>query len=372
MAQKHLHIVALDVPYPPNYGAAIDMYFRVKCLNELGVKITLHCFDYGRGKPKELAEICDRVYYYPRKSALQCAFSREPYIVHSRRNKALFDRIFADDSPVLLEGTHTCACLTDPRRKGKKVFVRMHNIEEDYYRHLADAHSGMVKWYYYFEAKRLRRFENLLSEATGLFSVSEKDDKDLKAQFKNVHFMPPFIYIDKIECKPGRGEYALYHGNLSVAENKKAAKFIIDNVFKGLQIPLVVAGKGAKELSNGYPKSDLLKFVESPNGDELTELIKNAHVNVLPTFQPTGIKHKLVNALFQGRYCLVNSVMIEGIGVDGLCVIADSAAEMKEKVAQLFKQDFQVEEIKKRRVILENRYSNKKNAEFLVKTIFEE
>lgn len=346
------------------------MYFRVKSLHELGIKITLHCFDYGRGRPKQLEEICEQVFYYPRKSALQCLFSIEPYIVHSRRNKELFDRIFADDSPVLLEGTHTCACLTDVRHKKKKTYVRMHNIEEDYYRHLADAaHFGFTKWYYYFEARRLKRFEHLLSEAACLFSVSEKDHAELSARFKKVEFLPPFIYNDRVECKAGKGNYALYQGNLLVEENLKAARFLVEKVFIGLPLKLIVAGKGAGDLGAKYGKSNI-EFVNSPSGNELMDFINNAHINVLPTFQPTGIKHKLINALFAGRFCVVNSTMIEGIGVDGLCVVADGAQEMKARILELFQKEFSADEIVKRKNLLEARYSHKRNAEHLVKTIF--
>ncbi|HTB05501.1 MAG TPA: glycosyltransferase [Bacteroidia bacterium] len=372
LSTKYLHIVALDVPYPPDYGAAIDMYFRAKCLGEMGVKVIYHCFDYGRGRSKQLEEICHEVHYYPRKGALDSLFSSEPYIVHSRRNKLLFDRIFADEHPVFLEGTHTCACLTDDRARSKKIFVRMHNIEEDYYRHLAEAAPvGFTKWYYSMEAKRLKRFEPLLSRATGIFSVSEKDHKDLSARFSNVEYLPPFIYNDKVECLTGRGEYALYHGNLMVEENLKAAEFLLEEVFNNSEIEFIVAGKGANDLSKKYSAKNF-KFIDSPTGDELTKLIQNAHVNVLPTFQPTGIKHKLVNALFTGRYCVVNPIMVEGIGLDKLCITAKDALEMRNAITELFKKDFPVEEIVKRKEVLEKIYSNKKNAEKIVRVIFGE
>src|ERR1700740_478847 len=166
MEPKHLHIVALDVPYPPNYGGAMDMYFRIKSLAEAGVKITLHCFEYGRGQQKQLDNLCEKVYYYPRHKSLLSLFNSEPYIVSSRRNNLLFDRLFADKNPVLLEGLHTTACLTDARSKNKDFYVRTHNIEHEYYRHLAQASSHFFKkMYYETESKRLERFEPVLKNA---------------------------------------------------------------------------------------------------------------------------------------------------------------------------------------------------------------
>jgi hypothetical protein len=52
--EKHLHIISFDVPYPANYGGVIDVFYKLKNLHKAGVKIILHCFEYGRGEQKEL------------------------------------------------------------------------------------------------------------------------------------------------------------------------------------------------------------------------------------------------------------------------------------------------------------------------------
>ncbi|MCX6283192.1 MAG: mannosyltransferase, partial [Bacteroidetes bacterium] len=43
--EQHLHIVSFDIPYPPDYGGVIDVYYKIKTLSEAGVKIHLHCFE---------------------------------------------------------------------------------------------------------------------------------------------------------------------------------------------------------------------------------------------------------------------------------------------------------------------------------------
>lgn len=372
MKEKIIHIVDLDVPYPANYGAAIDMYFRIRSLKALGVRIILHCFEYGRGKADKLSGYCDKVYYYPRKSILEFPFKQEPYIVYSRRNEELFGRLFADDYPVLLEGVHTCAPLMDERYKQKPFYVRMHNVESEYYHYLAAATLNPLKKYYYAtESKRLLKFEKNLERAQVLFSVSERDHDILSAQFKNVEYLPPFIYSDEITCKTGRGSYAIYHGNLSVEENKKAAKYLIKDVFPGLNVSLFVVGTNASALAK-HSNAHNIEFISSPTASELAHLIENAQIHVLPTFQPTGIKHKLINSLFAGRYCVVNPQMVENNGLAQFCHIANDADEMKRIIVELYKKDFPQSEIDKRKNILQNIYSNKKNAEKLVEVIFGE
>lgn len=371
MKEKWLHIVDLDVPYPATYGAAIDMYFRIRSLHALGIKIILHCFEYGRGETPRLREYCQEVHYYSRKSILQFPFRREPYIVYSRDNKELSDRIFADEYPVLLEGVHTCACLMDERYNQKSFYVRMHNIESEYYEYLAKATINPLKRIYYAtEAKRLKKFEKNLDRATTLFSVSERDHATLSSLYKSVEYLPPFIYNDVVNCKPGRGGYAIYHGNLSVEENRRAAKFLINEVFNGLKIPLMIVGKKASSLARTTKKRHNVDFVSSPVATDLQDLIQNAQVHVLPTFQPTGIKHKLINSLFSGRYCVVNPPMVEGNGLAQFCHVAENVTEMRKIIQELFHKDFTEEEIGFRKSKLQSIYSNRKNAQKLIDVIF--
>ena len=50
----HLHIVTFNVPWPADYGGVIDVYYRVKALSEMGVRVHLHCYTYGREEAEEL------------------------------------------------------------------------------------------------------------------------------------------------------------------------------------------------------------------------------------------------------------------------------------------------------------------------------
>ena len=61
---KTLHVVALNIPWPANYGGVIDIYYKIKALHECGVKIILHCFEYERPHAAELEAICKEVHYY--------------------------------------------------------------------------------------------------------------------------------------------------------------------------------------------------------------------------------------------------------------------------------------------------------------------
>ena len=132
ISDKHLHIVSFDIPYPANYGGVIDVFFRIKALSERGVKIHLHCFEYGREHSEYLESFCHSVNYYKRATKVTKLFNSLPYIVCSRDCDELMSNLMQDDYPILLEGLHCCGVLMYDEFKYRNVIVRAHNIEHEY------------------------------------------------------------------------------------------------------------------------------------------------------------------------------------------------------------------------------------------------
>ena len=62
MSEIHLQIISFNIPYPPNYGGVIDVYYKLKALHSAGVKVHLHCFEYGREIPEDLNKLCFEIY----------------------------------------------------------------------------------------------------------------------------------------------------------------------------------------------------------------------------------------------------------------------------------------------------------------------
>ena len=102
-SNSELNIVSFDVPFPPDYGGAIDIYYKLETLNDLGIKIYLHCFQYGRSDSKRLEEICVETFYYPRKRNIIRHFSHKPYIVDTRFSSELLENLLKNDAPIYLK-----------------------------------------------------------------------------------------------------------------------------------------------------------------------------------------------------------------------------------------------------------------------------
>ena len=130
MKDRHLHIVCLDVPYPVDYGGVFDLFHKIRALHEAGIRVHLHCFEYGRGRQPMLNKYCEEVHYYCRHEGHKGFSHRLPYIVCSRSNGQLLDRLLEDDYPILLEGVHCTYLLNDERFEGRKIILRLHNVED--------------------------------------------------------------------------------------------------------------------------------------------------------------------------------------------------------------------------------------------------
>jgi len=369
---KHLHIVSFNVPYPPDYGGVIDVFYKIKALHDLGVKIHLHCFNYGREESEELNKICEKVYYYPRRKFYQAIYSNVPYIVGSRKSDELLSNLIADDYPVLFEGLHTCLYLNHPLLKDKLKAVRMHNVEWDYYRSLKEAERNyLIKFYFSRESKKLKKFEDDLQYANKIFAISKSDYEYLRFSYENIYYVPAFHSNADVISKPGKGDYILYQGNLSVAENNQAAMFIAMKIAEGMPFKFIIAGKQpTSSLKKSIKNIPNVELVESPPFEKMADLMANAHINLLFTFQNTGIKLKLLNSLYRGRFCVVNSKMVNNTGLESLCTIEDNPTATKRIITELMQIPFTQKDIDQRRTVLEADFSDHASAVKIAKEIF--
>jgi len=371
---KHLHIVCMDVPYPVDYGGVFDLYHKLKPLHEAGIRIHLHCFEYGRGQQAELNTWCEEVKYYARHEGHKGFSHKLPYIVCSRSSPQLLDTLLQDDHPILLEGIHCTYLLNDERFSNRKVILRLHNVEYQYYKQLYHCERSLLKkMYYLHESNMLRQYEKRIADKAVVVAVSEKDGELYRQEFGagQVYTLPVFLPFREVRSKAGTGCFCLYHGNLSVAENEQAVAWLLKQVFSCLEVPLIITGKDPSErlsrLIQQYPHACL---ISNPSEEEIQDLISKAQINILPSFNCTGIKLKLLNALFNGRFCLVNEEAVGGTGLAGACYVANTPEEMQETVSRLYTRPFPADEVAAREALLAGRYNNKENARKLMEWIW--
>ena len=372
--EKHLHIISFDVPYPVNYGGACDVFYKLVALHQQGIQVHFHCFEYGRGVQPALDQYCASVHYYKRAIGHKGFSAHLPYIVSSRINETLFSNLLKDDHPILMEGIHCTYLLHDPRFAQRRCFVRLHNVEYQYYRELFHSSSHIIrKAYYRIESGLLRSYEKATASRAVFLGITEADNEIYRQELgcKQIRELPLFIPPWKLECQEGMGSYCFYHGDLNVDANEKAAGWLLDKVFSELEIPLVLAGKNpSKRLIEKGHANNYTCLVPNPSEKEMQDMIAKAHIHVLPSYTQTGMKIKLLNALYNGKHCVVNHATINGTGLESLCSIAETATEFAEKITTLYHQPFTKEAAMHRKELLLQKFNNEQNARELIHQIW--
>jgi len=338
--QVSVNIVCLDVPYPANYGGAINMFHKIRWLHKKEVDVYLHCFEYGnRTASDELKKYCKEVTYYKRQTNILSFISILPYNVKSRISDTLKQNLLKNNFPIIFDAIHTCYLLNDKAFTNRKKIFRESNIEHEYFLHLAKNERSMLKkLYLYLEAFKLKRFEKILFNANLILVVSKEDEKHFNNLYTNsiVKYLPSFHQNDEILVKDGISNYLLYHGNLSVSENYNAAAWLIDHVFSKLTHQVIIAGLNPpKFLKEKISKHVNISLKENCSREEMDTLIHNAQIHCLYTAQTTGLKLKLLNVLFKGRFVIANDDMIYGTDLKS-CLIANTPSEYITTINQYF------------------------------------
>ena len=113
----------------------------------------------------------------------------------------------------------------------------------------------------------------------------------------------------------------------------------------------------------------LTELIPNPDDKTMHELIQNAHINILITAQRTGLKLKLLNSLYNGRFCIVNDKMLSGSKLDDLCIVANDHSSMRSRIKALFKQEFDAKKINLRKKLLGTIYNNGHNVDQLIELV---
>lgn len=367
-----LHIIAFDIPYPADYGGVIDIYHKTKALSELGIDVTLHMFHYGRKHEKaRLKKVAKHLYYYKRKTYKNPFIGNIPYIVNSRSSEELLKNLLKDNAPILFEGLHTTFHLKHPALAKRFKVVRTHNVEHHYYKNLEQSELRYFKKYFFrIEAEKLAKYEKVLKLADTVAAISAKDTVHFLKRNENTHHIPAFHSNEDVTNPGKRGKFVLYHGNLAVPENYLAAMQLAKNVFRYSSLPAIIAGNNPpKELITLCDSIPNVEIQTNLNTNSIHKLIVQAHINVLFTNQSTGIKLKLLNALYRGKFAVVNSLMVKGTNLEGLCHVKDDFKEILSQVEELSLVNYSQDDFEKRKDYLNQHFSNRSSAEQLISII---
>ncbi|MGB4850161.1 MAG: hypothetical protein WBP41_19710 [Saprospiraceae bacterium] len=367
-AKPDIHIVSFGVPYPANYGGAIDVWNRVRALHHQGLNIMLHCFVYGSFKPHDaISEVVNEVHYYPRIAWPAILSPGQPYIVASRKNPLLLARLRKDNAPILFEGIHTTGYVD--QLKGRKLLLRAHNIEHQYYAGLARDSQRFAYLFFQRETLALERYENNKAKAfDAIYAISKEDKAWFDSKGSNCVFLPVFHGFESLNVASGRGKYLLYQGDLSVEMNQKSLLEVLKNIPQEDNYPMIVAGRSGDQ---GFEQ----KLMKYPNiqreidvsSDRMSELIRGAQVIIIHSRHPAGMKVKIFPALYQGRFIAANENSLTHTYLDKALHIYPLVQNLGSLLKKLWPLEFSSAQYTERASILSHLPSDREKAKEIIK-----
>jgi len=346
--QKKLHIISFDVAIPADYGGIIDVYYRAKALKESGVYIILHCFYKDQASTADFSEIADEIYFYPRKTSFIQHLSFLPYIIKSRINKQLKERLTKDKHPILAEGHHCAGILLSKEIDPERVSVRIHNNEVYYYKGLDAKESNIYKkLYYLIESYKLKVFEQTLKKAKALYCLHPNDVHYYSSINKNTHYWRIGVDTSVVQTNENPINQVVYIGNLSVNENSNAVYHLVE-LWKNqdIKLPLIIAGKNPPRELISFLKKQETQLISNPSDEQINHLLHESKFNICYTDQVTGMKIKLIHNLLKGNVCLANDKMVQQTDVKEFVMVFNSST-IKELLENMAYSPSKINEIKR-------------------------
>jgi polysaccharide biosynthesis protein PslH len=347
---RSILLVAMDFPYPPGHGAAVDMWTRLLVLKEMGYRVDLLATVNEMPNPDFIRTVREHVgnlWIVGRRRTLRSFLSFLPFQVRSRMDlqNIHLDRPYG---AIVLESEYVAAFLKNPAARHAKLILRVHNDQVGYFRELAEGtRSWAKKLYYYSESLRFRCFSTrVIRTCDLLWFISDRERLEHvrnNPQHKSKsYFVPTQVNPETLRPFVAGGRTALFIGTLTITHNTDAVAWFIKEVHPLLSelegYAFQIAGRTA-----GQPVP-LLKQLVQQNNVLLEEdpgvldcLYQNAAVFVNPVVCGAGVKIKLIQALAAGVPVVSTSMGMEGTGLEPSIhlLVADTPQEFAACVRRL-------------------------------------
>lgn len=372
---KELHIISFNYPYPPSYGGIIDVYYKIKALSDLGVKIHLHCFvDHIPEKiDPEVRDSTENIFFYKKKRNPFLYFSPVPFAAAIRNSETLLNNLEKFKAPILFEGLQTTKIIDQLKQKEHQLFLRLHNNETEYYKGLSSSEKNFLKKIIYrIEALKYKGYQKKrLKEFKTIFCLSEKECRETLAYSNNASLIHIFHGNRIVKFLDKKGAYFLFHGDLSISDNKKALNETI-SLFESLpEYNLIVASDRAPdEIKKKINRIKNIDLVPIETDESLHRLFENAHANILLSYQQSGTKVKLFNALYNSRFVIINQNITDDSSLIRLCLMGTTTEEIRQHIITTATSDYNENETRK--MVLEKNHSDHAKAEAMVNSIFKD
>ncbi len=228
------------------------------------------------------------------------------------------------------------------------IILHQHNIEFVMWERYADGESSWKKKILArLEARRIRRYERKICHEAKFVLAAPNDIAKLRSLAPHAHFVETLHLGDErqLEIPVNSFEELPLHlltiGTLSWEANRHGLKWFLENGWPILKekVPELhwdIIGRGADQ-----ELIDIVKQLEGVSlkgfAEDLTPYYENTRLFLAPLTFGSGIKVKVINAMYRALPVATTSIGAEGIDVrpDFHLICEDDAVLLAEKIAEI-------------------------------------
>ncbi|MDR7369792.1 glycosyltransferase [Flavobacterium aquidurense] len=319
-------VVASFFPYPAYFGGANDVLERIKGLKLLGHDVDLVCTCKENPDEKSILfmkQFINELIIVLRKNKPVYIFYFEPLQAVSRKSlkKITFQSQY---DYAILESESVGKILDNKSLKAKRIIVRVHNNESNYFKELSKSTKKTKnKIYYYLESLKFKSYSmNIFKRSDRLWFISNEEINntiDLNLLYKSIH-LPASVDHTFVNQKLST-KTVLYIGALFVPNNLEAIVWYLKKVhsllLKNKNYKLIIVGSTGEFEPEKYKKifANYSNVEVYLNQKELSNYYSDATVFVNPMLHGAGVKLKTINAIQNGLILVSSQTGVEGIGL---------------------------------------------------------
>ncbi len=348
-------LICNKFPYPPRDGGSLASYNMARGLVEAGNRVDLLAMNTSKhyspggvlnidieGLNKVRDVFIDNSVSYPG-LFFNLLFSSTPYnagrIIHKTFKKVLADMLRENEYDIIqMEGLYLASYLKEIRENTKaKIVYRAHNIEHEIWNsYCRNTKAISEKFYLGHQNKKIKNFEQEFVNRYDLLATVSKADLEKLNSMGNEKpaIVAPFgMYPDEFimakSSSVGDSFHLQYIGALDWLPNVESLNWFIDNVwvkvkkkYPGLRFS--VAGRNPKgRFAKKMVRKGIDYFGEVASS---RKYLSENGVVVVPLFSGSGIRVKIIEALFMKKPVIATTFAVSGIPVeDGVNIlIADN------------------------------------------------
>jgi len=346
----------------------------IKALHAEGTKIQLHLFIERNNLSNSLQLECESIHYYKQKKGHTGFCFDMPYSVSMRSDESLLERLNQNDFPIIFHGIESTYFLSRGHFNDRKTMIRLQTWKHQKYKKLFHTHPiGFHKIRYKLKEICYKKFEIELCRKYRYAIIPSANEDTITSNANDIphKILPHFIGMSTPMGIEGNGHYCFFHGDFSNTSTELTAQWLLKEVFNEIELPFVIVAKNPSvEIENLAHEKMHTCIVANPSDKELVELIKKAHIHILPTNELSEENNDLILSSQLGRHILIKREHHANKGLQSICHTANTASEFKKKITALFDLPFTNTDIENRQRVTSEEFDDKTNASKLLKLLY--